>query len=128
MRPVALDTDTDHGWIRVAATRDPDMADRWREAVEAAGVPVEVHIEDPREALPGTAGVPDFVLGSGFAYGVWVSPDDRVAAGRALIDAGWDGRHGSFDVDAPSTRTLLRGALLALAAAAVVVILRIVLS
>lgn len=125
MRPVALDFHTERQWIRIAATREADTAERWREAVEAAGVSSEVHIEDPREALPGTAGVPEFVLGSGFAYGIWVPRAERLPAVRALIDAGWDGRHGSVDAETPSTRTIVGGALLALGAALLVVIVRV---
>lgn len=128
MGPAATETDVERHWIRVAATRDEDTADRWRDAVEAAGLSVEVHIEDARDALPGTTAIPDLVLGAGFAYGLWIAPADRESALRALIDVGWDGRHGSVDAPAPPARTIVRGALLAVAAAAVVVVARMVLS
>lgn len=128
MGPAATETDVERHWIRVAATRDEDTADRWRDAVEAAGLSVEVHIEDMREALPGSSAIPDLVLGAPFAYGLWIPPDERQQAVRALIDAGWDGRHGSVDAERPPTHTIVRGALLALVAAAAVVIARMALS
>ena len=125
MRPVSLEHTVP--WLRVVATRDVDTADRWRDAIAAAGGAVEVHIEDPRDALPGTAGVAEIMLGTSFAYGVYVPQDDRAEALRALIDAGWDGRHGLKDAPAAGTRKVLRGALLAVAAAAVIAVLRVVL-
>ena len=128
MGPVVPDVDTEDRWVRVAATRDSDTADRWRDAVDAAEVAVEVHIEDAREALPGTAAVPELVLGIGFAFGVWVPRDRRAEAVRALIDAGWDGRHGSVDTATPPPGAILLGALLALAAAAAIVIVRVALT
>ena len=114
-------------WVRIVATRDADTANRWRDAIAAGGGPVEVHIEDPRDVLPGTTGVADIVLGATFAYGIYVPPANRAHALRALIDAGWDGRHGLTDAPATSSRRVLRGALLAVAAAGAITVLRVVL-
>jgi hypothetical protein len=125
MRPVSSEHTVP--WLRIVATRDVDTANRWRDAIAAGGGAVEVHIEDPRDALPGTSGVAEIVLGATFAYGVYVPPDDRAQALRMLIDAGWDGRHGLVDAPATGSRKVLRGALLAVAAAAAIAVLRVAL-
>ena len=59
-----------------------------------------------------------------FAYSVWVQTADRETAVETLQDAGWDGNYGQRD-NTISTGFALRGALFALAAGAVLIILRL---
>jgi hypothetical protein len=115
---------SDDRWVLLAVARDDTTADRWAQALNAAGVDSEVRIGDAVEllgrpsALSGAAAGPDFL----FAFPLYVPAEQRDAAARALIDAGWDGRHGSRG-GALAPSLVIRGALGALAAAAVVALL-----
>jgi hypothetical protein len=108
-------------WLRIATSRDGDEAQTWRLALEDAGVDVQVRIDDALIAQPGSSpltavGAPQLA----FAYQFFVPHAERDRAAAALIDAGWRpiGQRGV------RTETVVMGALLAVGAAALVVIVR----
>ncbi len=116
------DGDDPGGLVTIAVTPDGELAERWAEALREAGIDAEVRIGDARTLTPTTSlasvGGP---VGALFAYPVCVPPESREQAASVLIELGWDGRHGER---APGTGAgvALRGALIALAAGAVVVL------
>ena len=77
------------GLAPIAAHPDAEVAGAWRDALIAAGVTAELHIEDAARfnlaASPWPTGAP-------FAYVLHAPRADRARAAAALIDAGWDGR------------------------------------
>ena len=74
-------------WVRVAAARDAETADRWQLALEKGGIASEVRIEDPTVA--GMAGasaltqlrVPGEAL---FSYSLY-APASDIASARTLL-------------------------------------------
>ena len=64
-------------------------------------------------------------VGAMFAYPVRVPPESREQAASVLIELGWDGRHGER-APGPGIDVALRGALIAIAAGAVVVLFVVV--
>ena len=114
------------GRIRLAVLRDPRQAERWQQGLAAAGIDAHVEIDDAQRALPGETLLPG-VMGGGqpmFVYPLTVPAADRARAAAVLIDLGWDGRRsGRRHLDATPT-TLLRGALIALAAGVAALALR----
>lgn len=109
--------------VRLTVVRDPVLAERWRDALEAAGIDAVVEMDDAALALPGRSplvgiGATPFTL----VYPLSVPRSDRDRAAAVLIDAGWNGsREGDRRATPPSASGALRGALWALAAAVVVI-------
>ncbi|MSQ28939.1 MAG: hypothetical protein EXR68_00395 [Dehalococcoidia bacterium] len=73
----------------LAITDDQAMARRWLDALNAAGVPAELRIEDARHLAAARLPLP---LGPIFATTLFVLADERARAASLLIDLGWDGR------------------------------------
>jgi hypothetical protein len=110
-------------WMRLAVSRDGDEAQVWRQALEDAGVAVEVRIADALSAQPGSS--PLTAIGGApqeFAYLVFVPREARDQAAAALIDAGW--RPGR-ELRGVSAGVVLRGALIAAGVAIVLIVLRV---
>ena len=76
-------------FVPFAVTDDETMARRWVAALDAAGVPVELRIEDARRLGTTSTMLP---FGPVFATALYVSADRRADAAAVLIDVGWDGR------------------------------------
>src|SRR5215207_3792091 len=76
-------------FVPLAITDDEVMARRWVEALDAAGVPVELRIEDARRLGTTSTMLP---LGPLFATALYVAAERRDDAASVLIDLGWDGR------------------------------------
>lgn len=76
-------------FVPLAITDDEVMARRWVEALDAAGVPVELRIEDSRRLGTTSSMLP---FGPVFATALYVAADRRDDAAAVLIDFGWDGR------------------------------------
>jgi len=76
-------------FIPLAITDDEDLARRWVAALDAAGVPVELRIEDARRLGTTSTMLP---FGPVFATALYVAADRRSDAAAVLIDLGWDGR------------------------------------
>jgi hypothetical protein len=72
-----------------AMTDDDDVAHRWLEALEAADIPAELHIEDGTVLATGSSVFP---TGRIFASAIYIPPESREQAAALLIDLGWDGR------------------------------------
>ena len=108
-------------WLRLAVARDGDEAQEWREALEDAGVEVAVRIDDAQSAQPGSS--PLTAVGAAslqFVYQIFVPHDQRDQAATALIDAGW---RASGDRGV-STQMLLKGAVMAIGVAILLVVTR----
>jgi hypothetical protein len=118
--------ETDLDWAPAAVARDSNVAERWQAALDATGIDSEVRIEDALRAAPGSSVLPGAVGPSQqFVFTVYVPPEHLVEARRVLIDHGWDGRYGERrDVDGPDLRFLILGALIAIGAGALVIVLR----
>ena len=117
----------DARWTLLAIARDDRTSEQWQDALDDAGIESEVRIEDAvltgRSSMLTQLNSPtDAQL---FSFALWVPTTAREDAARALVDAGWDGNHGQRS-NAISTGFALRGALFALAAAAAVIIVRLV--
>ena len=108
--------------VPVAVTRDGEMASGWAEALRAAGIEAEVQIGDAQTLVPGstlaTAGGPVDAM---FGYVVLVPAAERRRAVRTLEERDGSGGGGASGAQ-PGSGVLLRGALVALAAGAVVVL------
>ena len=72
-----------------ALTSDEDAAHRWLDALQVAGIPAELHIEDATRLATGSSMFP---TGRIFASAVYIAPEYRDRAAALLIDLGWDGR------------------------------------
>jgi hypothetical protein len=81
--------------VRVAIARDADTAERWRDALDAAGIDAFVEIDDDRAAIPGSASVLSVYTGPRYVYPINVPADERERAAGVLINHGWDGAHGT---------------------------------
>ena len=107
--------------VPVAVTRDGELASGWAEALRAAGIEAGVEIGDAQTLVPGstlaTAGGPVDAM---FGYVVLVPAAERRRAVRMLEERGGTGAGGASGAQ-PGRGVLLRGALVALAAGAVVV-------
>ena len=116
------DGDDPGGMVTIAITADGEMASRWAEALRDAGIEAEVRIGDARSLTPSsTLASVGGSVGALFAYPVCVPPASRDEAASVLIELGWDGRQGER-APGPGAGVALRGALIALAAGAVVVL------
>jgi hypothetical protein len=117
-------------FVRLTVTREPALAERWRDALEAAGIEAFVEIDDASRALPGRSAL----VGIGaqplaFVYPVSVPAEDRERAAAVLIDHGWDGGiEGGVRSQPMSPRSSLRAALLAVGAGVLVLIWRLAMS
>lgn len=115
-------TDDGERWVLLAVARDDHTADEWAAALAAAGLDAEVRIGEAAQLtgrssyVLGVNSAPDYL----FAFPVFVPESQREQAAAALIDAGWDGRHGQREASR-DTRLPLRGALLAVIVSAAVV-------
>lgn len=78
-----------HRFVPLAITDDEAMARRWVAALDAAGIPAELRIEDARRL--GTTS-PMLPFGPVFATALYVGAGRRSDAAAVLIDLGWDGR------------------------------------
>jgi hypothetical protein len=112
-------------WVLPAIARDAHTVEQWQDALDGDGIDSEVRIEDAvltgrSSTMPGTNAATGHEL---FSYTVWVLAADRETAGRALIDGGWDGNYSQRD-HSLDPRFVLRGALIALAIAAVLIIIQ----
>jgi hypothetical protein len=75
--------------VPLALTGDDEAAHRWLEALEAAGIPAELHIEDGTRLVSGSS---IFPTGQVFATSLHVAADHLDQAAALLIDMGWDGK------------------------------------
>ena len=75
--------------IPFALTFDDAAAQHWLEALERAGIPAEIHIEDGTRLAAGSSMFP---TGRIFASAIYIASDSRERAAALLIDLGWDGR------------------------------------
>lgn len=75
--------------VPFALTADDVAAHRWLEALEEAGIPAELHIEDGTRLATGSSMFP---TGQVFVTAIYIAPDCRERAATVLIDLGWDGR------------------------------------
>ena len=114
-------------WALLAIARDAQTAEQWQDALDDDEITSEVRIED--SALVGRSStMPHTNAAIGhelFAYSVWVPAEEREAAAKTLIDAGWDGNYGQGD-NTISSGFALRGALLALGVGILLIIVRLV--
>lgn len=99
-----------HRLVPFAMTSDDASAARWVAALEEAGIPAQIHIEDGSRLASGSSMFP---TGPSFASAIYIAPDCRERAAALLIDLGWDGRqlgsqHPSHAVDG---RALVSGAI-----------------
>ncbi|MYH40433.1 MAG: hypothetical protein F4150_01330 [Chloroflexi bacterium] len=107
--------------VPVAVTRDGELASGWAEALRAVGIEAEVEIGDAQTLVPGaTLAVAGGPVDAMFGYVVRVPAAERRRAVRTLEQRGGPGGDGMSGAQ-PERGVLLRGALVALAAAAVVV-------
>jgi hypothetical protein len=112
-------------WVLLAIARQADTAERWRDAVDAAGLDVEVRIEDG--VLAGHSSAVTHANNPGgaqlFAFGLWVPASQHRDAARALGSIGW---RGGYRDGAPALPAgyVVKGALAALGAAVLVIIVR----
>lgn len=100
--------------VRLLMTANPDRAQTWAHALDAAGIDVLVEIQDAQIAQPGGSPLVG-VLGARpleFINVLTVEAADRERALGVLVDAGWDGREGL----AYRPKTNIRGLLTATAA------------
>lgn len=113
-------------WVLLAIARDAQVAEQWQDALDSDDIESEVRIED--SALAGrSSALPQANAAVGhelFAYSVWVPAVDREVAAQVLRDGGWDGNYGQRD-NTISAGFALRGALLALAAAVLLIVVRL---
>ncbi len=110
-------------WLRLAVSRYGDEAQAWREALEEAGVSVEVRIDDALTAMPGST--PMTAIGAPpveFVYQIFVPHEQRDQAAAALIDAGW---RPSSELKGVSMDMMLRGALMAAGVAVLLIVARL---
>lgn len=125
--PIEAESETDSApRVRLLTTANPDRAEVWAHALDAAGIDVLVEISDAQVAQPGSSPLIG-VLGARpleFVHVLTVRPEDRQPALAALVDAGWDGHEGMGLRSAPSVRGMLIAALLALSGIAAFVLLR----
>lgn len=91
-----------YGFVPLAVTDDEMTARSWVAALDAAGIPVELRIEDARRL--GTTSTM-FPFGPVFATALYVDRDRRADAAAVLIDLGWDGRHLAGSLRATSIPT-----------------------
>lgn len=95
--------------VRLLMTADPDRAQTWAQALDAAGIDVLVEIQDAQLAQPGGSPLVG-VLGARpleFLHVLTVEAADRDRALGALVDAGWDGREGLTFRPKTNTRGLM---------------------
>lgn len=109
--------------VRVATARDVTTAERWCDALEAAGIDAFVEIDDDRNVPGGSSPVITTYIGPRFVYPVSVPAAERDRAAAVLIDHGWNGRFGSRNVAPMSYRSMLRGALIVVAISAALMLL-----
>lgn len=113
-------------WVLLAIARDAQTAEQWQDALDSDGIESEVRIADA--VLTGRSSVLTYVNSPTdaqfFSFAVWVLAADREQASRTLVDAGWDGGHG-LRADTVPLGFALRGALITLAIAAVLIIIQI---
>jgi hypothetical protein len=109
-------------FVRLTVAREAAIAERWRDALEAAGIEANLQIDDAAYALPGRSPLVGIgVSPMTFVYPISVPLSDRDRAAAVLIDHGWDGAVEGALREAPaSTGSTLKAALLALAAAALI--------
>ncbi len=117
--PQDVNRDESHSLVPIAVTKDGELAARWAESLREAGIEADVEIGDAQSLIPAstlaTAGGP---VDSMFAYEIRIPAADRARAASTLAElAGPDGDGSSQ----PGTGVMLGGALIALAAGAVVV-------
>ncbi len=119
--PQDVNRDESRSLVPIAVTKDGELAARWAESLREAGIEADVEIGDAQSLIPAstlaTAGGP---VDSMFAYEVRVPAADRARAASTLAELAGPGGDGSSPHQ-PGTGVMLRGALIALAAGAVVV-------
>ncbi len=81
-------------FIPLAMTDDQAMARGWLDALNAAGIPAELRIEDARRMLATAAVRPmrPLPIGPVYATTLLVLTEERARAAALLVDLGWDGR------------------------------------
>lgn len=109
-------------FVRLTVAREAAIAERWRDALEAAGIEANLEIDDAAYALPGRSPLVGIgVSPMTFVYPISVPLPDRDRAAAVLIDHGWDGAvEGALREPPASTGSTLKAALLALAAAVLI--------
>ncbi len=120
--------DRDDTFVRLTVVRESSIAERWRDALEDAGIEAVVEIDDAAYALPGRSPLVGIgVQPIAFVYPISVPRADRERAAAVLIDHGWDGgREGHLrGTSAPSTGSTLKAALLAVGAAFAILVWRL---
>ena len=106
--------------VPIAVTRDGELASGWAEALRASGIEAEVEIGDAQTLVPGsTLSVAGGPVDAMFGYVVLVPAAERARATHRLAELGGPGSGGSGAQ--PERGVLLRGALVALGAGAVIV-------
>ena len=101
----------------IAVTRDGELAARWVESLRDAGIEADVEIGDAQTLIPSsTLAVAGGPVDAMFAYELRVPAAERRRATDALARPGARGGTGE-----PGTGLMLKGALVALAAGAVVI-------
>ena len=107
----------------LAVARDVETAERWRDTLDECGIGSEVRLEDA--VITGRSSATTYANSPAgdqlFSYALWVPATEREEAAAALIDAGWDGNYGQRGPSSMSPGYVLRGTLIALAIAALLV-------
>ncbi len=109
--------------LRVAVARDIATAERWRDALDAAGIDAFVEIDDDRAAIPGGASVLSVYTGPRYVYPVNIPAAERERAAGVLINHGWDGAHGTRVHSTMSGTRIVWGTLAVLGATLAVVMI-----
>ena len=122
IRTTDIDT-SGQQWLMLAVAREPDIAELWQDALDLIDIESEIRLEDA--VITGRSSATTYANGPGvdqlFAFALWVLAADRENAAAALIDAGWDGRHGQSRPSSMSAAYVVRGTLIALALSALLV-------
>lgn len=119
---VTTETDMpDLSWAMLAIAREIEIAEAWQESLVEAEIESEIRFEDAvatgRSTATTYANGPSF--DQLFAYALWVPAGSKEAAAAALIEAGWDGKHGQPVAPSMSPAYVIRGTLIAIALSAV---------
>lgn len=114
---LSMERDATEQLVTIAIARDEPTAQRWAEALLAAGIDAQLRIADGAHlSTLGSA-----YGGQMFTYPLLVADDDRRAAATVLVDLRGDGPFARRS----SPRATLRGALIATGLAFLVVVLLI---
>jgi hypothetical protein len=115
--------------VRLLMTANPDRAQTWARALDAAGIDVLVEIQDAQLAQPGGSPLVG-ILGARpleFINVLTVEAADRERALAVLVDTGWDGREGLTYRPKTSSRGLITATAATLGGIALFIALRAVL-